>query len=145
MKIVQKVKIIKPVSEVFNFVTDVTNAPQWAGLIEAVIVTSSGPILVGSHGINRMKLLWKRAEVGWLITELEQDRRFIVKSTSGPVEGVYDYVFKPSENGTILSLSMEVVPKGYLKFLELVFNPTLSPQISRDLEILKGLLEGKLS
>ncbi len=141
MRIDTKIQINRPVPEVFAYVTDVRKAVNWAGMLEEVIVFSKGPVRVGTKGVNRMRLLWKRAEVGWIITVLEPDRTFTVKSTGGPIDGIYYYRFKPDDNGTILKLTVEVAPRGALKVVTPVFGPALLPQISKDLQTLKAICE----
>jgi len=141
VKVEKSILIYKPVFQVFEYVTDVTNAPKWSGLIESVIYNTGGPVEVGSRGINIMKLLWKRAEVGWVITNLVVNKSFAVKSTTGPVNGLYYYRFEGVGAQTKLKLLVEVEPKGLYKTLNPLFSPTVAPQITKDLGSLKAILE----
>jgi uncharacterized membrane protein len=143
LTIEKKVEIQRQISEVYDCVTDVISAPRWASMIVEVVVNTEGPIRLGSKGYNVMKLLWKESKVGWVISELEQNRSFTVRSTFGPINGIYYYRFKSEGENTILSLRVEVEPRGFYKVLEHIFEPSIQNQIGNDLEKLKSLLENQ--
>ncbi len=145
LKIEEKVQIYKPLPEVFAFVTNVRAASRWSGMLEEVVVTSEGPLKVGSKGFNRMRLLWKTAKVGWEITGLEPNRTFVVTSTSGPIYGLYFYRFQWLDNTTLINLRVEAEPRGAFKILEPVFGQVVLSQIAWDLVTLKQILENKTS
>lgn len=79
------VAINRPIEEVFSFMTNLENNPQWvSGLLEAK-QTSPGPMGVGSTGTDVRQFLGRRIESTWEVTEHEVNKKSAFKTTSGPI------------------------------------------------------------
>ena len=77
--------VSRPPDEVFAFVEDARNRPQWDDSVETEELTSPEPIGVGSTVRTRMRSRGRRGvEYTWEVTEHEPPSRMTIESTSGP-------------------------------------------------------------
>jgi hypothetical protein len=138
------VVINRPVEEVFDFAMTLSNHPLWMrGVIEAR-QTSEGPLGVGSTGRLVERVLGRRVEAMWEITEYEQNRAMTAKSTLGPVSLVQQWGFEAVAGGTKVSLDQEI---GLGRVLERLAGPPVAWLLRREwqsaLVRLKTLLEAR--
>ena len=94
MEVQNTVLIRRPVSDVFSFVTDWRNAPQWvAGLLETEI-TSADPTGVGTKFRDVGKFLGRRIETTWEVAEYTVDEVFTVRTLKSPVPARLTHLFE---------------------------------------------------
>ena len=133
--------IRRPVSEVFVFAIDPEQAPRWRSGIVSARRMSSGAEGVGATEVAVRRFLGRRVEIGYVVTEFDRDRRFALRTTSGPA-AMIAYTFEPVAEGTRVHVSGTILAGGLLR----LFAPVLAPSLKRDLEgsfgRLKVLLEG---
>src|SRR3954453_15413172 len=90
-----EVTIERPVSEVFAYVTDVRNVPEWQ---ESAMSAEGGG--GGRRFRERRQFMGRTAELELEVTALERDRRFDVRTLKAPVEFEIDHAFEAVEGGT---------------------------------------------
>jgi uncharacterized membrane protein len=78
------VRISRPLDEVFRYVADARNRPQWDESVDSEELTSPEPIGVGSTIHTRMRSMGREYEYTWKIVEHDPPTRMAVDSTSGP-------------------------------------------------------------
>jgi uncharacterized protein YndB with AHSA1/START domain len=135
------VVINRPVHEVFTYMADVGNWPQWnTGMLEAE-QTSEGPMGVGAtcRGVNQ--LLGRRMEWVSEVTEYEPNRKWGQKITSGPMSFEQSCTLEPVEGGTTLTLVGEGEMGGFFKLAEAMVNRSMQRQMEGNLANLKDILE----
>ena len=135
--------IQRPVEEVFAFVDDQRNGPQWQdGLLE-VRRTTEGPIGVGTRHIAVRAFMDQRIEVNNEYIEHEPNRLIRFKSTSGPLPFQFAYLTEPAATGTQLTSVMEMQPEGLSEQAEEEMSISLSREMEAALSKLKALLESR--
>src|SRR6185503_2743381 len=98
----ETIVIDRPLGEVFAFVTDQRNTPQWqAGLLEVQRLTD-GPSGVGTRHALVRSFLGRRMEATNEYTAFEADRLVTFKTISGPPLEA-SYFFEPAGDGTRLT------------------------------------------
>ena len=137
----KSIVIRRPVEEVFAFVADQTNAPRWqAGLLE-VRRTSDGPPGAGTTHTFVRKFVGRRLEAGNEYIDYEPGRRVVFKSTSGPMQFEASYLTEPVAEGTRLTSTIEMQPKGFAGLAEPLIAASLRRDMEANLTELRDLLE----
>ncbi|MDO9084778.1 MAG: SRPBCC family protein [Anaerolineaceae bacterium] len=136
--------IQRPVAEVFAFVSDLSNGPQWqTGLLESRNQTQ-GSLGIGSKFASVRKFLGRKVEGLVEITEYEPNSKFVIKSASGTAPFEETYLFEPTSNGTKLSTVFELHTSGLMGLAEPMIVGSLKREMDADFGDLKDLLETRI-
>ena len=135
--------IKRPVEDVFSVLSDPANDPTWSSAVVEAEQTSPGPIGVGTTARFVSKLLGRRIETDWEITEFEPNHRFVALSKSRPFPLQVSMNFESAEGGTRVSVTYEAEPGGFLKLTVPLFVIMGKRQLQSALDNLKGLMEAK--
>ena len=131
-----EVTIERPVEDVFAYVSDVAHLPEWQ---ESAVAASW--IEPGARFRERRTFLGRTAELELEVTSNERDRRFDVKSVSGPVRFEILHAFEAVAGGTVLRVTAEAAIGGALRFAAAMAKKQAERQFRSDLERLKEVLE----
>jgi uncharacterized protein YndB with AHSA1/START domain len=139
----QSIVIDRPVAEVFAFVTDQRNTPQWqAGLVEVQRLTDGAPRVGTQHALVR-QFLGRRMEAKNEYLRFEPDRLVTFKTISGPAVEA-SYVFEPVAGGTRLTSRVLLRAAGpFAALLQPIMSASLRREMKAALPALKVLLEAK--
>lgn len=143
IKDVHSVIINRPVEEVFAYVSDARNDPEWNA--DTLACEADGEPSVGQERDFVVKLFGRRKEGTAEVTEYEPNELLTVETTSGVPVTLRTRSRFESENGsTRVTEQMEAEPEStLLKLIEPVVGYRLKKQRKRDLETLKEILEGQ--
>ena len=133
--------IDRPIEDVFRYVGDQTNTPNWqAGLLE-VRRTSDGPLGVGTtHTIVR-SFMRRRMEADNVYVAYVPNELIRFKTTSGPVRLEASYVFESTVEGTRLTSRIEMDASGFVSLAEPLIAAGLKREMKAAFRLLKDLLE----
>jgi uncharacterized protein YndB with AHSA1/START domain len=110
------VDIDRPPAEVFAYLTDLDNLPQWqASAIEA---HWEGEKAAGARVKEVRKFLGRHMESELEVAEYEPDRRLVLKTLTGPVPLTAEHTFGPLNGGTRLVFHGEGEPGGFFRLAE---------------------------
>ncbi len=133
--------INRPLEEVFALLSNAENDPKWqSGTIEAK-KTSDGPIGVGTTWRRVSQLIGQRIESESEITEYELNRKYAVKSKSGPFPFEGRITFEQVNGGTRINLKGEAEVGGFFKLAEPLVVSLAKRQFEADNANLKDLME----
>ena len=142
IKIENSVVINRPIDEVFEFMANSENDPQWSSGAQEVIKTSEGPTGVGTTYTTVSRFLGRRLEATVEYTAYEPNKRLAGKATSGPILFQFENTFEPAaEGGTKVTVSSEGDVGGFFKLAEPLVARMLQRQVDTDTANLKDLLE----
>ncbi len=133
--------IDRPPSEVFAYLTDPANLPEWQS--SALEAHWEGEQAAGARIKEVRKFLGRRMESELEVTAYEPDRRFALKVLSGPVPFSVDHMLVARNGGTRLTFVGEGEPGGFFKLAEPIVARTAERQFKSDFETLKDVLEGR--
>jgi hypothetical protein len=108
------VRIARPIEQVFAFVSDPLQFPQWNSAVQTVRRTAAVRGASGATGkpgstySMKRELPSGRVENGLEVFVREQPTEFGIRTTSGPTPFVYDYRFASDGQGTIVHLDASV-------------------------------------
>lgn len=133
--------IDRPIDEVFQYVGDQTNTPNWqAGLLE-VRRTSDGPLGVGTtHTIVR-RFMRRTMEADNVYVAYEPNKLISFKTTSGPVRLEASYLFESTVDGTRLTSRINMDASGFVRLAEPLIAAGLKREMKTAFRVLKDLLE----
>jgi uncharacterized protein YndB with AHSA1/START domain len=138
----ETIVIDRPVAEVFAFVTDQRNTPQWqAGLLEVNRLTDGPPSVGTRHALVR-NFLGRRMEATNEYTAFETDRLVTFKTISGPPLEA-SYLFEPAGDGTRLTSRVRLDGSRFLGLIQPVIQAGLRREMKAAFPALKSLLEGR--
>jgi uncharacterized protein YndB with AHSA1/START domain len=135
------VNIDRPASEVFAYLTDPANLPEWQS--SAIEAHWEGEKAKGGRVKEVRKFLGRRMESELEVTEYEPDRRFGLKVLTGPVPFSVHHRLEARNGGTTLTFTGEGEPGGFFKLAEPIVARTAERQFRGDFETLKDVLEAR--
>jgi uncharacterized membrane protein len=141
IKFEKSLLINRPLQEVFDFVTNLSNDPQWQSSIESVEQVSDGPIGVGSTWRYVTKFLGRKNETEIQMTSYEPPHQSSVKAVSGPIPFENTHKFQEQDGGTLLTLTGQAEIGGFFKMAEGLVGKQMGKQMDADGAALKRLLE----
>ncbi len=143
IKIEYSVYINRPHQQVFDFVSNPANDPQWVGPVESAKLVSEGPVGVGSILSSEAKFMGRNLESTSEYTVWDPPNQFALKSVGGPISYEQTVTFNAKDTGTQLNLSIQADVGGFFKLAEGLVGKQLNKQVETDFITLKSLLEAE--
>lgn len=134
--------INRPVEEVFSYLMDVNNWPEWTGFPE-LEQTSEGPVGVGTTFRGVSEFLGRSGEWTSEVTAYEPNRKFQQKIIWGSMSIEQSSIFEPVEGGTKYTQIGEGETGGIFKMATPVVNRMMKKQLESNLAKLKEVLEAR--
>jgi uncharacterized protein YndB with AHSA1/START domain len=139
LSVENSVTIARPIEDVFTFVTDTQNDPQWhKDVIEATKI-SEGPIGDGTTFSVVIKFMGKK-EGRWEVVEFEPNRREVINVTD-PLSPTLTYRFEEVDGGTRFTRKIDLEPTGFFRIMKGVMRGMMEKRNARFLTNLKDVLE----
>ena len=143
----ESVVIERPPEEVFAYVTDPQNIPEWVEAIREVHRETEGPPKEGERFTVALDtgLLGRRWEQYFEVTAYEPPRRYSDRrKIGGPFQDEHTYNFEEEAGGgTHLSLTMEAHPSGFFRIFGALLEKAIQRQVRKELGTLKDMLEAR--
>jgi hypothetical protein len=143
-----EIVIKRPVDEVFDFVADERNEPRYNPRMVSADLISPGPIGLGTLFRAKSKGMARTVEMVIEWTAYDRPRWLASSTRMSGVEIQGALTFDPVAEGTRMRWSWELVPRGFVPILQLVFKlmPSVVARMGRRQEQtiwgnLKALLE----
>jgi ligand-binding SRPBCC domain-containing protein len=144
MRVEESIEINRPLREVFNYVSDVANYPEWMADALEVVKDTAGPPQQGDRFTLAIKSVGRRFETPYERTSYEANRRYTDRAVGGPVPNQrWDCAFQEVAGGTRLRRAVEAEMSGILKLLEPIQKRSAERGLRRDLQTLKDVLEAR--
>jgi uncharacterized membrane protein len=144
MRVEESIEITRPLQEVFNYVSDVGNYPEWMAHVLEVLKDTEGPPQQNDRFIVAIKSVGRRFETPYERTSYEANRRYTDRAVGGPVPNQrWDCTFQEVPGGTRLMRAVEAEPGGLLKLLGPLQKRAAERQLGKDLKKLKDVLEAR--
>ena len=132
--------INRPKQEVFDFVSNPTNASKWRSTIESAEWLSQGPVGVGSKLRQVSKFMGRKQENTAEVTVWEPPNYIAQKIVDGPS---FEHAFElqSKDNGTEFAVTGKMEVKGILKLMAGMMVRQSEKMLEAELNTLKVLLE----
>jgi uncharacterized membrane protein len=135
------VQISRPLDEVFTYVADARNRPQWDESVDNEELTSPEPIGVSSTVRTRMRSMGREYGYTWKIIEHDPPKRMVVESTSGLFPTTLVFEFAGADGGTDVTATVTGRPTGLMRLFQPMIARTTQQNLDRAYPRLKELLE----
>ena len=133
--------ILRPVWEVFDFITTPENNSLWQyGSLESV-QTSDGDRQVGSSFSSFGHFMGKRIQSNFEVTEFKANKSYGFETISGPIQLQTSYGFEALDHGTKVIVSSLINPGGFFKLLDPIVAKAARKQYAENFAKLKEVLE----
>lgn len=133
--------VAAPPDEVFAFVSELDNLPDWQTGIVSVRRTSEGPVAVGATAVVVRELMGQRIEAPLKVTAYEPSRRLTVQGVVSGVVATATVDLAPHGQETALTFAMEISASGFTAFME----PMIAAAAATDLEASLGRLQQRFA
>jgi carbon monoxide dehydrogenase subunit G len=144
MRVEESIEINRPRQEVFDYVSDVGNFPEWMAHVLEVRKDTAGPPQQGDKFTVAIRSVGRRFETPYERTSYEPNRRYTDRAVGGPIPNQqWHYTFQEVPVGTRLRRVVDAEMGGILKLLEPLQKRAVKRQLRRDLKTLKDLLEAR--
>ncbi len=135
--------ILRPVWEVFDFITTPDNNPHWQYGSLISVQSSVGNMRVGTVFSSFGHFMGRRIQSDFEVTEFEANKCYSFETISGPVQLKTSYSFEPVTRGTNVVVSTQVDPGGFFKLIDPIVARAAKKQFIENLAKLRELLEAK--
>ncbi len=142
VKIELSVHIDRPVAEVFKYLADPTNLPEYASMFDEARLSET-PIRVGTKVHARASFLGRKIESSFDVTEYELNRRFVTK-TDKPWPLSRADTYQPEVGGTRVEVVLEGEPGGFFRLGEPIVARIMKKQAQAQLDTAKEILEARI-
>ena len=139
-RVENSVVINRPVEEVFAFMSDVEKAALYESGVEERVLTSEGPMGVGSTGRDISRFLGRRMEYTPEVIGYEPGK-LLEMSTDMPFEMTIRYEFEDADGGTLARIRVQGEGSGFYRLAAPLLARMVKRNVSSDLRTLKRLLE----
>ncbi|MHC0036369.1 SRPBCC family protein [Pseudoneobacillus sp. C159] len=111
------ITISRPVAEVFEFISDLSNGPKMNEDIISIEKLTDGPIGVGSKFKETKIIRGRNAEATIEVVQYIPSEAFSAQSEANGLKVIYHYQMSESTNGTYVHFKCEVKTSGMIMTL----------------------------
>ena len=141
MQFENTVTIRRPAEDVFVFLADFENVPNWNHAIQSTTKTSPGPVGVGSTH-RQIRSEPSRSEEGFEVTVFEPVSKLAIDGEIGPFHARLAYLIEPIVGATRLTNAVELEPSSTVSKLLAPFGGSkIKTAVAENLDALKRVLE----
>ena len=133
--------IERPIEEVFAYVSDPGNFPDWNSAVQVVRPTSPGPSHVGSTYSMDRQLPTGRATNHLEIVVSQWPREFAIRTTDGPTPFLYRYRFVGKVDRTVVQFDGQVELPVFAGLIPQLARRAVKRGVEDNLTTLKLILE----
>ncbi|TML09784.1 MAG: hypothetical protein E6F94_13385 [Actinobacteria bacterium] len=137
------VEIARPLHEVWEYLIEPENVPEWQASASSSHQISDGAMGVGTHLEDERRFLGRRARSEVEVTEFEPERLFTLHGISGPVRFTVRHRLERTATGTHLQIEAEADPGGVARLMRPMVEHAAAHEIRKDFDRLKHKLEGR--
>jgi uncharacterized protein YndB with AHSA1/START domain len=135
-----EIVIARPPQDVFRFLADPENDPQWrSGVLDLERISGSGVGARYAQGVKGPR--GRRIAADIEITELEPASAIAFQTITGPVRPRGRYLLAPADGGTRVRFELEAKLGGLKRLMAPMVQKTMNAEVGH-LDRLKEVLEG---
>jgi carbon monoxide dehydrogenase subunit G len=143
LKFSSDLKVNRPVDKVFAWLTNPENQGKFDKSSLRMDVLTPGPWRTGTQLRELRDLGGRKTEVLSEIAELDSNRRFVIRSKTGP-GWLGTWNFEPEGAGTRLHWTGQLTMKGFARLFEPLIGRQMRLQIEQQFANLPRLIEDEI-
>ena len=141
----KSIVIQRPIEEVFAYVSDLQNGPQWQSALLEARRTTEGPLGIGTKFTSVRKFMSQKMEASIEFVAYEPNHKFAIKSTSGSTPFEQSFLFESTAEGTRLTTILELQTSGLMGLADPLISNSLRREMDASFGDLKDLLESQVT
>jgi uncharacterized membrane protein len=134
----------RPVQEVFDYISDFQNSPQWQAGLMGVGRITEGPIGIGTRFTSMRKAMGRKMESGIEFTAFELNKKLAIKSYSGTSPFKQTFLFEEIPGGTLVNMVFELELGGIMNLAEPLVAPRVRREMKTDFDNLREIIESRV-
>jgi uncharacterized membrane protein len=138
-----ELEIARPADEVYAYLADPANLPEWQDEVVEVRGTTGEPLPVGATFTEVRTFLGKRIESEIEVTVSTPGREYSLRSRSGPVQFSVRHLIEPGDTATRLRLEGEANPGKLFGLAGPLLRKAAERRTRGDFRRLKAVLESR--
>ncbi|HEX2153752.1 MAG TPA: SRPBCC family protein [Acidimicrobiia bacterium] len=142
MQFLNAVDIERPIEEVFAYLADFENIPDWNYAIVETQKTSEGPVGIGST-YRQVRSLPSRSEETFEVTDYRSHQSLTISGTMGPFIGDLKYRLESTARGTRVTNEVDLQPRGMVGLVGQLAGSRVKEAVATNLNELKRILESR--
>ncbi len=137
------VLIDRPVSDVFEYMDDISREHEWQPQLVEAEQEPPGPAAVGTRRRYVSDFMGRRVENTYVIRSYEPNRRIVMETTEdSSLNATTEIRWRSTSGGTEVTMSFDGTPRGALSFLpRRMLEATFDREVKSALARLKERLE----
>ena len=137
------ITINRPVDEVFAYVSDAENSPQWQkALVETRRITD-GALGVGTQYSGVRQFMGLKLESVLQYTTYELNKKIVFKSVSCSSPFEQTYLFESTAEGTRLTSRLDLETSGLMGMAKPLIASGVKREVDESFDLLKNMLESR--
>jgi ribosome-associated toxin RatA of RatAB toxin-antitoxin module len=136
-----RIEIARPVDQLFAYLSDLSNWPQWLVGIQESRIEGSEKIGVGAKVRQVAKVLGRRFEITGQVVEFDPNKKIAMQVLTGPFPMALTLTFEAIGRASRLTTVLEADPGTYFRLAAPLVKPLLQRQLDADHATLKALVE----
>ena len=136
----ESVVINRPISDVFDYSVDSAKTAMW--MDDIAEHTHNGAMEVGSTGRRIVKFMGLKLGGNYEITAFNRPDKYCFKAISGPLHADVCQSYEEVDGSTRFTYKVDLEGSGFYKVLEWLISMEGTSILEKELEKLKGNLEG---
>jgi uncharacterized protein YndB with AHSA1/START domain len=138
-----EVEIERSVSDVFAYVTDVANLPEWQRATSSAAWEDGDGPRTGARIRQQTTFLGRTMNIVLEVTAYEPERRFDLRTLEGPISFTVRHSLRPSNGGTTIHFVGEGEPGGFFRLARSMVAKQAERDSRADFARLTEILEAK--
>lgn len=143
IKIETEIFIKRPSDEVFDYISNFENNPEWQNGMVSAEFTSEGPVDVGSTYVQEARFLNRPVHSKFEVIAYEPGRMVKATTSSGSFPITFTRKVEPQNGGTLITAIVEGYAGGFYKLAEPLLARMVKRSVDGDYANLKAILENK--
>lgn len=135
-----QVEINRPIEDVYSYLADLENVPEWNYAIERTVRTTPGPIRAGTE-FRQTRTLPRRSEETIRLSRMDPPQMLEVSGTLGVFEARLVYALTRAESGTRLVNEVQLTTTGPARIVARLAKTRIERAVAANLNHLKEILE----
>ena len=134
----------RPVQEVFDYISDFKNGPQWQIGLQGVGRITEGSLGVGTRFTSMRRFMGRKMESGIEFTAFELNKKLAIKSYSGSSPFKQTFLFEEIPGGTLINTVFELELGGIMNLAEPLIAPAVRREMKTDFDNLREIIESRV-
>jgi uncharacterized membrane protein len=136
------IEINRPAEEVFAYLDQLDRHHEWQSTLVSERVETEGPTRVGTHVVERRKVIGGERDIPYEITDHDPPRKASFRGTAGPVRPVGTMTVEPAgESSSRVTIELDLEGHGIGKLFAFFGRRQAAKEVPQDQATLKERLE----